>query len=152
LKNARQYEESVAVFRKLLVLSPDAQAGHAALAEALLLAGDYQEALAEFDAEPLDGFTLYGRAMTFHELGDQERSEAAMKALLDLDDVHGWAAQIAMAHAVREERDDAMAWLEKAFELNDQGIIAAQTNPFFDNLRGDPRFKQFLERLASGAD
>ena len=152
LKNARRYNESVRAFRKLLALSPTATAGHAALAESLLLAGNYEEALAEFDAEPMDGFTFYGRAMTYHEMGEPEKSDAAMNTLLNLDDAESWAAQIAMAHAVRGESDDAMKWLNRALQLNDQGIYIARIAPFFDNLRGDPRFEEFVKLLVSGND
>ena len=75
-----------------------------------------------------------------------------MSALLSLDNVDDWAAQVAMAHAVRGENDNAMVWLERALELNDQGIFTAQVNPFFDNLRGDPRFEEFILKLKSGDD
>lgn len=51
----------------------------------------------------------------------------------------------------------AVAWgvteiVVTVVEQNDQGIYTAQTNPFFDNLRGDPRFEDFVERLVSGGD
>ena len=145
-----EYEESVAAFQKRIELNPDAAANHAALAEALLLAGRYEEALAEFDAEPWKGFTYYGRAMTYHEMGNAELSDAAMVDLLGLEDANVWAAQIAMAYAVRGEKDEAFHWLDVAYELNDQGILVVEINPFFRNLLGDPRFEPFVEKLASG--
>jgi len=150
LFRARQYDEAVKAFRELMAINPDRTAIHAATGEALLLAGNYQEALAEFDAEPFDGFTYYGRAMTFDALGDDEQSDTAMEQLLSLDDADGWAAQIAMAHAMRGENDEAIKWLYRALELHDQGASSSQSNPFFDNLQDDPRFDEFLKEMYSG--
>jgi tetratricopeptide (TPR) repeat protein len=149
---ARQYDESEAAFRKMLAVSPDATAVHAALAEVLLLAGDYKEALAEFDAEPLAAFTHYGRAMTYYEMGEQEKSDAALKALLALEDADTWAAQIAMVHAVRGENDEAFRWLNRGLELNDQGILYTQLIPFYDNIRDNPRFAEFVQRIWTSQD
>lgn len=150
LMQARKYDESVAAFRQLLELAPDATAGHAALAEALFLAGEYEEALLEFDAEPWEGFTYYGRAMTYFEVGEREKSDAALEKLLNLDDAESWAAQIAMVYAVRGENDEAFEWLDRGLALNDQGVHGTQAFPFFDNLRSDPRFDEFVQRIWSG--
>ena len=147
---ARQLDESIAAFRKVLSISPDAAAGHTALGEALFLAGNYEEALLEFDAEPWEGFTQYGRAMTYYRLGDQEKSDTAMQALLDLEDAQWWAAQIALAHGIRGENDEAMKWLDRALELNDQGVLGADVFPLADDLRDDPRFADFVSAPKGG--
>ena len=106
--------------------------------------------LVEFDAEPMDLLTYYGRAMTFHALGDDDQSDTAMEKLLSLDNADGAAAQIARAHAMRGENDEAIKWLYHALELNDLGVLRSQINPFLDNLRDDPRFDEFLKELYSG--
>jgi thioredoxin-like negative regulator of GroEL len=152
LLRARQYDESAAAFRRLFELIPDRTAVHAAIGEALLLGGHFEEALAEFDAEPLEAFTHYGQAITFHEMGDQEQSAAAMEKLkmANAEDADSWAAQLAMAHAMRGEKDEAFKWLYRGLELHDQGVASAESNPFFDKLQGDPRFDEFLQQLNSG--
>ena len=150
LKYARQYDESAKAYRELLAINPDRTAIHAYIGEVLLLAGNYQEAMAEFDAEPMDILTYYGRAMTFHALGDDAQSDTAMEKLLSLDNADGWAAQIARAHAMRGENDEAIKWLYRALELNDPGVLRSQIHPFLDNLRDDPRFDEFLKKIYSG--
>ncbi len=147
---ARQYDESAKAFREVLAINPGTTVIHGAIGEMLLLAGNYREALAEFDAEPYDVFNYYGRAMTFHALGDDDQSDTAMEKLLSLDNADGAAAQIAMAHAMRGENDEAIKWLYRALDLHDQGVWNSQTNPFFDNLHDDPRFDEFLKELYSG--
>ena len=150
LKYARQYDESAKAYRELLAINPDRTAIHAYIGEVLLLAGNYQEAMAEFDAEPMDILTYYGRAMTFHALGDDAQSDTAMEKLLSLDNADGFAAQIARAHAMRGENDEAIKWLYRALELNDPGVLRSQMHPFLDNLRDDPRFDEFLKKIYSG--
>ena len=86
--------------------------------------------------------------MVYHKLGKAEESDAAIAALIAMDD-NEWAAQIAEAQAVRGEVDSALQWLNQGYELFDTGIHIAAVNPFLDNLRGDPRFDEFLERLRS---
>lgn len=88
--------------------------------------------------------------MTFHALGDDDQSDTAMEKLLSLDNADGAAAQIAMAHAMRGENDEAIKWLYRALDLHDQGVWNSQTNPFFDNLHDDSRFDEFLKELYSG--
>ncbi len=150
LFRARQYDDAAKAFREVLAINPDSMAMHTEVGFVLLLAGNYQEALAEFDAEPILGFKYCGRAITFHALGDDEQSDTAMEKLLSLDDADGFAAQIAYAHAMRGENDEAIKWLYRGLELHDQGVVDAQNLPFFDNLRDDPRFDEFLKELYSG--
>jgi len=152
LLRARQYDESAAAFRRLFELIPNRTAVHAAIGEALVLGGHYEEALAEFEAEPFEGFTQYGRAITFYEMGEQQQSDTAMEKLkiANAEDADGWAAQLAMAHAMRGEKDEAFKWLYRGLELHDQGVTSAASNPFFDKLQDDPRFDEFVQRLNSG--
>jgi TolB-like protein/Tfp pilus assembly protein PilF len=147
---AGQFDESAEAFRQVRKLTPDRVGLHTALGRSLFLAGEYEQALAEFDAEPYPGFTHYGRAMIYFKMGEQAKSDAALDALLSLDDAESWAAQIASVHAVRGEKDEAFEWLYKALELNDQGISNMQLFPFLENLHDDPRFAEFVEQLWSG--
>ena len=70
--------------------------------------------------------------------------------IANAEDADGWAAQLAMAHAMRGEKDEAFKWLYRGLELHDQGVTSAASNPFFDKLQDDPRFDEFLQRLNSG--
>jgi hypothetical protein len=45
------------------------------------------------------------------------------------------------------EKDQALEWLEKAFELRDQNIVFANVMPDFESLRNTPRFQALLRRM-----
>jgi hypothetical protein len=55
------------------------------------------------------------------------------------------AAGIALIYAGLSEKDEAFAWLEKAYKERFNPSILAR--PAFDVLRSDPRFQDLLRRL-----
>lgn len=57
------------------------------------------------------------------------------------------AFQIAEVHAWRGNLDQAFAWLEKAWEAHDGGLLLLQWDPLLRNLRGDPRFASLQRRM-----
>jgi adenylate cyclase len=142
----RESVEALRAFRRMQTLNPDGIATRTMIAEAHFAAGNYEQALINFEAEPIEGFKYYGRTMVHHMLGNHAESDEALAKLIEIDN-NEWAAQIAMAHAVRGETDDALEWLNVGFERHDQGLQASAVNPFLDNLRGEPRFEAFLKRL-----
>ncbi len=45
------------------------------------------------------------------------------------------------------ETEEAMAWLERAYEERDPQLLAVKTDPGMDPLRSDPRFQDLLRRI-----
>lgn len=45
------------------------------------------------------------------------------------------------------DRDQALAWLEKAYESRDQWMVWLKSDPKLDSLRPDPRFADLLRRV-----
>jgi len=45
------------------------------------------------------------------------------------------------------EKDQALAWLERAVDQRDERIVMLKVDPHFDSLRSDPRFQQLLNRV-----
>lgn len=77
------------------------------------------------------------------------RRKEALKILDDLKNRSNhkppYAADIALVYAGLNEKDQAFAWLEKAYvERFNPSILV---RPAFDVLRSDPRFQGLLHRL-----
>jgi eukaryotic-like serine/threonine-protein kinase len=142
---AGRYAESEAGFRRALELSPDLSNGHGYLGIILLLLGRAEEALAEAQRETSVGYRDCTTAIIYHNLGMTRESEEAMAGLLAQGEQ--WAVQIALAHSERGERDEAFRWLERAVALGDSGIAYCRPNPMFRGLKGDPRWKKFLDKV-----
>jgi hypothetical protein len=45
------------------------------------------------------------------------------------------------------DREQAFYWLDRAYEQRGVGLVFAKVAPVYDNLRSDPRFQAFLQRI-----
>jgi hypothetical protein len=59
----------------------------------------------------------------------------------------GYESYLAILHAGLGEKDQAFAWLERAYQRHEWGLIYLRVSPFFDPLRSDPRFTQLLKKV-----
>ncbi len=55
--------------------------------------------------------------------------------------------QMAWVHAKLGDIDEAFAWLDKAYEQRAINLLWIETQPWFDPLRSDPRFRALLDRM-----
>jgi hypothetical protein len=55
--------------------------------------------------------------------------------------------QVAQAHAMRGEVDQAFEWLERSYAERDPGLTEMKCTPCLRPLHGDPRWGEFLRRL-----
>jgi tetratricopeptide (TPR) repeat protein len=59
----------------------------------------------------------------------------------------GRAWAIAIQSAMIGETEEAMTWLERAYEVREPTLSQAKVDPRFDPLRSDPRFQDLLRRI-----
>lgn len=143
---AGRLDEAIASYRTVLRLSPGANGAQAAIGTALLLQGKAEAALEAMRLETDEVERLLGLAMVSHALGDSAASDRALAKLLP---VHGRAVpgNIAYVMAYRGEVDRAFEWLQKAVQYNDPNLTEIVFLPYFDNIRGDPRWLPFLRQI-----
>lgn len=101
--------------------------------------------VAEIQKEQSAGYRDHALAIAFHAIGEREQSDAALKRLLGQDEQ--WAFQFASAHACRGEADEAFRWLDRAFELNDAGVVLSRVISSLASLHADPRWPRYLQTL-----
>lgn len=143
---AMQLDAAIASFRTSLTLSPGYIMAHYRIGVALLLKGEPQAALAEMQQEVRVGKRLEGKVMAYHALGQQAESDVALAELID-NNQHDTAYNIAYVLAFRGEADRAFAWLDKAVQDADMGLIQIVNQPEFTNIHDDPRWLSFLESI-----
>jgi len=153
---ARRYDKAVAQHRETLLLDPDFGPTHLYLGAALERAGKFEEALSEIGrARTLVGDSAFGLAalgFTAARAGDPGRARAALKELIALNAAgRATALDVALVALGLGNREDALAWLTRAYDrrdaLNNLGV-----DPRFDSLGPDPRFADLLRRLGLKAD
>jgi hypothetical protein len=57
------------------------------------------------------------------------------------------ACEIALVNAGLDEKDEAFAWLEKAYGVRDKGLTSLKIDACVDPLRSDPRFHHLVRRV-----
>jgi Tfp pilus assembly protein PilF len=150
LQAADRYAEAETMFRRALELAPQRTISHAMLSLTLAATGRAEEAVAEAESEPEPLWRLWALAIVHHVLRRPAQSDEALHELI-AGFAEGSAFQVAEAYAVREEVDNAFAWLERAREQRDGGLVGVKVDPCLRPLHGDPRWKAFLKQVGLDA-
>jgi TolB-like protein/Flp pilus assembly protein TadD len=144
--NASRYDDAVASFRTVLSLDAGNGGTHCLLGVALLYKGDAPDALTEFEQETLDTYRMIGLPMAYYALGRKDDSDNALAAVIGKYEKEA-PYNIAHVYAFRGEADKAFEWLDKAVEYGDPGLSDIVTEGLFANIRSDPRWLPFLQRI-----
>jgi TolB-like protein len=138
--------EAEAAARRALELRPTYSGGHYFLAIALLVRGEPQAALMEAMKETQESVRLGASAMAYFALGRFPESDVALAQMTNIPTGHSFF--IAQVYAFRGETDEALKWLERAYEQKDSGgLPLIKSDPLFKKIEGDPRYKAFLKKI-----
>jgi tetratricopeptide (TPR) repeat protein len=144
------YDESIKQSRKIIEMDPAFAIGHKQLGDAYLLKQLDKEAVAELQkAVGLSGGTPICIADLARAYVASGKMNQAAKLLSDLEKSSNasftHAPQIAMIYASMGDNEQAMNWLERAYEerFNPSILLRSGFNP----LRSDPRFEDLLRRI-----
>ena len=143
---ARQFAAAHDAIRRALEIQPEFAAGHSALGTLLLLEGKAAEALETFRQVSTESSRLSGIAIAEHTLGHSEESQRALDELIDKHSRDS-AFLIAETNAWRGDKEQAFAWLERAYERHDSQFFNLKSEPRFASLLGDPRYHALLRKL-----
>jgi adenylate cyclase len=143
---AGHWSEAEAAFKRALEITPNRALVHSQLARALLFNGEKQAALQQIDLESDEARQWSGRAAINYALGRKVESDAELKRLTELSSPTP-AYLIACVLAYRGESDGAFMWLERALTQKDPTLWRIQSEPYFNSLKGDPRYKAFLRKM-----
>jgi TolB-like protein/DNA-binding winged helix-turn-helix (wHTH) protein len=144
---ARRYDEAIQESRKAIGMDSNFAVAHYELGQALVQKQMYNEAIAELHkAIELSGGSTACTSNLAYAYGVLGRRNEAVKILNELkNQPEKNASEIALIYVGLAENDEAMTWLEKAYEERFNSSILLR--PAFDPLRSDPRFQDLLHRL-----
>jgi eukaryotic-like serine/threonine-protein kinase len=148
---ARQYDQAIEQESKALEIDPNFAIAHGRLAQAYEQKGMNKEAVEEY----LKAETL---------LGENQEEIAALRQAFTVAGMKGfWQKELGLAlerskrqlvpktivagyYAHLGEREQAIQWLEKAYEERNVPI-SLKVDPRWDGLRSDPRFADLIRRV-----
>jgi TolB-like protein/Flp pilus assembly protein TadD len=147
---SRRYDEAVQQSKETLEMDANFAVGHFELGQAFVQKQLYDGAIAELQrAIQLSGHSGAFESNLAHVYGVLGRNKEAVKILKDLEARHNKnpsvAADIALVYVGLGDRDRAMMWLNRAYEVRFKASILL--HPVFDPLRSDARFKDLLGRI-----
>jgi TolB-like protein/DNA-binding winged helix-turn-helix (wHTH) protein/Tfp pilus assembly protein PilF len=150
LSIAHLFDEAVQQSRKTLELAPDFAIAHYELGQAFEQKRMHTEAISEFQrAIDLSGHNGTFDSNLAYVYAVTGRKEEATKIAKDLDAQHdensSTDANVALVYVGLHDNNEAMLWLNKAFEGRFNPSILLR--PAFDNLRSDPRFQELADRI-----
>jgi TolB-like protein/DNA-binding winged helix-turn-helix (wHTH) protein/Flp pilus assembly protein TadD len=147
---SRQYDRAIDKWRSVLEMDPYFPRA-ALIHDAFVEKGMFAEARAYLEkdrqkmAAPWYWSTLayaYGRS------GQTAKARYAIHELLQGNQHEPVDARIiAWAYAGLGDKDQELAWLEKAYAQHSNELTALKVDPGYDSLRSDPRFQTLLRRV-----
>jgi adenylate cyclase len=151
--NARQYDQALDQIEKTVEMDKNFAQTYPWLGLILEQKGRYAEAIAAFQKalELFPGGSSIAEAELAHAYAVSGNREAAQKIIAELQQLarskYVSSFQIAAIYAGLGEKDQAFAWLEKAYEERADGLVNLKAEQRFDSLRSDPRFTDLARRV-----
>jgi tetratricopeptide (TPR) repeat protein len=150
---ARQYDQAIEQLRKTQEMDPNFANGHYFLGWAYLRKGMSEQAIAELQkaitlsADSLPAAAALVRA--YAKLGKRNEAQKRLDEVIELskNSRHAQSYYIAAMYAELGEKDQAFAWLQKAYDERDDFLLVIRVDPSFDGLRSDPRFAALLKKV-----
>ena len=151
---SRQYDRAIEKWRSVLELDPDFLRAH-------LIKGAYTEkemfveAFADEERlRPKDVPADYWswRAYIEGRAGHAADARHALDELLNVNRHQPVDPMIiANGYVGVGDKNQALAWLEKAYAQHSNELVSLKVSPVYDALRGDPRFRHLLRRVGLAA-
>jgi adenylate cyclase len=149
------FEEAIEMDKEMLALDPGFAAAHFNLGLVHMFNQRFEAAIGEFTVSvELSGempSMLGALAYTYAKSGDVPQALIILEKLKSLREQspHGYspAFQIAYVYEGLGRTEDALDWLDKAFEERDGWLVYLNVFPKFESLRSEERFQDMLRRL-----
>jgi eukaryotic-like serine/threonine-protein kinase len=148
----RNFEHSVAQFRKVLEMNPQYYLAHAMMAPVYMQTGQFDEALECYakarEADANSKFVDSLEAMTLAAAGHRERAEEMLAVILKRS-AQEYISPVSIAYICTAlgDFDAAFGHLDRAIHDRDPNILGLKSNPIFDALREDARYHALLTKM-----
>jgi len=143
---ARRYDEAVSAYAEAISLDPGYREFYGIRGLAYYGLGDLQSARSSCETNADHWVSQWCLAVVYEKLGRHADAEAVL-AKYRATAGDSAAYQYATIYAQWGDRAKALQWLDTAVRLRDSGLIYLKTDPLFDPLRSEPRFRAIERQL-----
>ncbi|HEY3123969.1 MAG TPA: protein kinase [Thermoanaerobaculia bacterium] len=149
---SRRYDQAIEKYRKTLEMEPNFPRTHLRLGEVYAAKGMYREAIAEYQKfSSLGGGSTMAVALIGNARALSGERQEALRALEELTAAskrrYVPSFHFALVYAGLGDKDQAFAWLDRAYEERSQFLVELKFEPILDPLRSDPRFEELVRRV-----
>jgi TolB-like protein len=148
---AGKYDQSIDQSLKALELDPNFWWAYQQLGLAYERKKLYREAIAALEKASQADATPSNLGYLGYVYAAAGKKAEAQKVLEELKGLSKWryvsAYNIACVYAGLGDKDQTLEWLERAYQERTFYMPVLKTDPVFDTVRGDPRFKDLLKRM-----
>ena len=147
---ARQYDQALSHLQRASLLEPNAPPFLFPFPLGVVYAekGMYREAVGEFQKLGDKPHALGHMGNAYARMGKVTEARGTISKLQEHVHKSGIGRyEIALVYAGLGERDEAFAWLEKAYDARDKGLTYLKVDPCVDPLRSDARFDGLVRRV-----
>ena len=152
LVTARRYDQAIEAYHKPLEMDPSFFPSRRQFGMAYAAQGRYPQAIAEFQKAlrlwPEDTFAQGQLGNAYARAGQKSEALAVLNSLKERAK-RGYisAYDLAAVAAGLGDRDQAIAWINQAYEDHAEWLTFVKVEPWMDPLRSDPRFQDLLRRM-----
>jgi len=155
LMSARRFDEAEAQLQKTIEMDPHYRLAHSVLSQVYFNTGRYELWLAE-SKKAAPGTTV-ATWLVASDTAAQAYSKGGMPAVLRAELVEVLklkangtfvdSATIALRYAVLGDKDQSLRWMEEALTERSPGILEFWSQPAFDPLRSEPRWRAIRAKM-----
>jgi TolB-like protein/Flp pilus assembly protein TadD/tRNA A-37 threonylcarbamoyl transferase component Bud32 len=152
LIRAGRSKEAIEELRKALQIDSNFAPAHFNLGVAYMQKGEFGEAIAEFQkATTLSRSTAWFAGALGYAYARAGQASEARRVLAELKERSKQryvpSFDLALIYTGLEEKDQALACLQKASEEHDWRMTGVNVDPMLESLRSDPRFQDLLRGM-----
>jgi TolB-like protein/Tfp pilus assembly protein PilF len=147
----RSYGKAMEQCRRTIAMDPTYAPSRLDLGGVYMARGEFDKAIDEFshaqtlagDTPAIQSYLAQGYALS----GDTKKARSILQRLLASTFVSPW--ELALIYDALGDKNQALTQLERAADQRASWVVIMAVDPRLDDLHGDPRFKQLLQRVHS---
>lgn len=146
---ARRYDDLVERGQEVVAAFPDSTEAHYFLGLGYLGQGKNQDAIAELRRAATEVNNLSALGHAYAVTGRRDEALKVIDQIRSLSEKKKFVPpyEVARVLASLGEKEEAFSWLQKAFEVRDDGLTRMKIDPFMDNIRDDRRYAELMQRV-----